>query len=501
MKKFKIVFILMLMFTFAFAMVGCQDPDEPVDPVGPVDPDDPDDPDESTYDFMGADFVIMVDTVSTTDPREGNYQKLFQEEKKALIEAVEEKYNLNVVYKAYPSEASWGGARERYLIQNTAANTPVAHVYEMPSYSVGTLATNNAISPLDSYIELYGNDTMWEESKKFGTVLGQVYGYTDQYPIADEGIFYNIDLLEEYLGEGNGDLPSQLWLDGEWTWAKYEEICKQLDSSLPDDYYVMGGTAYNWSYQMLGANGVHVVNSDLKCELATTAGIETMTYLNKLYTEIRWDTDPLSLSNATSQYMVQGKVAFHNGQSYWIFQANKWLDKNFKIGYVPYPVGTNVKDTTNLTDYYINDVYGKTQYCISSAYSKANVKPGYEDSTLTDELIFKIWSELQYFPEADETGYASSQDYIDEYEIKRLGKYYGSESSVEAHLSVIKKGYPDYFYSLDDAKGQTDSSYMVQIQGAVKGEADNIRSAMENIKAQVEASFKALYGLSDDYYD
>lgn len=454
------------------------------------------------YDFMGAKFTIMVDVVSTSDPRNANYTKLFKEEKVKAIEAVEKKYNIKVEYVPYPSDASWGGARERYIIQNSAAGTPKAHIYEVPSYSIGTLAVANSITPLTSLIEAYGVKGYWKEAQAYGTALGEIYSYQDIYPTADEGIFYNIDLLEDYLGEGNGDLPSRLWLNGEWTWDKYKEICTQLDQALPNDYYVMGGTAYNWAYQMLGANGVHVIDGDLKCQLTSQAAIDTLAYLNTLNATIRWDIDSCDLANATSTEMVKGKVAFHNGQSYWIYQSNKWLDKNFEIGFVPYPVGPNIKDRTNLSDYYINDVYGKTQFVISSSYSKANIKPGYENSTLYDEIIFKIWSEMQVFPKIDPTtNYCSIDDYIDEYIDQRIISYYGSLSSIECHRSVITKGYPDYFYSLDEAKAQTEGSYMLTIQSAVKGEIDDIRARMTNLSALIEASFKVKYNLDEDYYD
>lgn len=502
MINMKKLFTLLLFLVCALALTGCGGNDDGGGTGGGTGGDGGKEEEKGSYDFMGQDFVIMVDIVSSMDPRDPGYQQLFQEEKKALIEKVEKKYNLNVVFKAYPSSASWGGAREKFIIENSAAKTPQAHIYQMPSYSIGTLAVNKAISPLSDYIEKYGSDLYWDEVKAYGTAMGEIYGYSDLYPLADEGIFYNIDLLEEYLGEGKGDLPSQLWNEGNWTWDSYEALCKELNEKMPEDYYVMGGMTYNWSYQMLGANGVHLVDTNLKSGLATQPGIDTISYLNKLYHEIRWDATTPTASNATSEYMVQGKVAFHNGQSYWIFQDNKWKAKEFDIGFVPYPVGTNVKDTTGLSDYFINDVYGKTQYCISSSYSKAFVRPGYENSTLHDEIIFQIWSELQYFPPKDDaTGKARVSDYIDAYEISRLAKYYGSESSIEAHKSIITKAYPDYFYSLDEAKGQVDGSYMFMIQSAIKADEGDVRSTLINIVGMVQASFKTKYNLADNYYD
>lgn len=497
MRNIRKILLLILTMVLCLTVVSCKKK-TPSDGGGgntPVVPDD----NEEQYDFLNANFIIMVDSPSTSDPRSSSYTKLFQEEKVAAIARVEQKYNLKVVYQAYPSDASWGGARERYIIQNSAAGTPKAHIYEIPSYSIGTLATARAISSLTQYISKYGHPGYWEEAKSFGMALGELYGYQDYFPTADEGIFYNIDLLKEYLGEDKGDLPSQLWLNGQWTWDKYYELCQELDQKLPSDYFVMGGTAYNWVYQFLGSNGVHVVNNNLVCQLDTQESIDTFTYVNQLQKTIRWDIDSCVLSNATSTEMVKGKVAFHNGQSYWIYQSNKWLDKEFDIGFVPYPVGPNVSE--DLSNYYINDIYGKPQYVISSSYSKDNIKPGYENSTLHDELIFKVWSELQVFPEVDSTGYCDSDIFIDEYITERIAKYYGNQASIDCHIDIIKKGYPDYFYSLDEAKAQAEGSYMLMIQSTIKEEASEIRSSLINIKALVHAAFIAKYNLDPNYYE
>ena len=96
--------------------------------------------------------------------------------KSDLITAVEAKYNVNVVYKNYPTNASWGGARERYIIEETALKTQAVHVYEVISTSIGNLAEQGAISPLDDYIDAYGSDLFFPEKKAFGLIKGKHYG-------------------------------------------------------------------------------------------------------------------------------------------------------------------------------------------------------------------------------------------------------------------------------------------------------------------------------------
>lgn len=460
--------------------------------------------------MMGQDFVIMVNKASTTDPRSESYTGNWKQEKIAQIEYVEDKYNINVVYKTYPADAVYGGGRERFIITNSLNDTPQAHIYEMPSFSISVLAEGGAILPLDSLIEEYGNPGYWPEKAAFGTVLGQQYAYDDQYPLVGQGIYYNITLLEELLGEGQGTLPSELWLDGEWDWEAFEDISEQLlpgISSLGiEGAAVIGGRPYNWAYQMLGANGVHVVNSDLVSELATQESIDTLSFISSLVqTPGMWEYTSAPLSNASAPQFKEGNIAFHNGEPYWIFDSSKWLGFDFEIGFVPYPTGPNTN--TDLSNYYVNEVYGKTAYVVSSSYSLDKVTPGYENIAFHEESIFRIWADMQYFPEIDpDTGYVSTDVIVEEWVFNTLELYYsdlGDGASIEAHKSVMFKGYPDYFYSLYYARSQDETkSFMLDIQAAII--SGNVRDSMIDLVARIHQEFIDTYenlGLDETYYD
>ena len=464
---------------------------------------------EEVPNMMGQDFIIMVDKASSTDPRSDSYTGNWKNEKIALIENVEQKYNIHVVYKTYPADAVWGGGRERFIITNSLNDTPQAHIYEMPSYSVAVLAEGGAILPLDTLIEKYGNPGYWPEKAAFGTVLGKQYSYDDAYPLAGQGIFYNISLLEELLGEGKGTLPSDLWLEGQWDWQAFTDICNQLLPGISakhiDGAAVIGGRPYNWAYQMLGANGVHVVTTDLRSELDTQPAIDTLSYLNGLISiPGMWEYTSAALSNATVPQFKEGNVAFHNGEPYWMYDSSKWLGFDFEMGFVPYPVGPNVNE--DLSNYYINEVYGKTAYVVSSSYSLDKVQPGYENIAFHEETIFRIWADMQYFPEIDSnTGYASRDKIVEEWSFNTLELYYSSmndNASLKAHKSVMFKGYPDYFYSLYYARSQdATKSFMLDIQSAII--SGNIRDEMIDLVARIQQEFIDTYsnlGLTEDYY-
>jgi len=466
--------------------------------------------DEDIPNLMGQEFIIMVNKASTTDPRSSNYKGTWKEEKIKKIEEVEAKYNVKVKYVTYPADAVWGGGRERFIITNSINNTPQAHIYEMPSYSIAVLAEAKAILPLDDLIEKYGHKGYWPEKRVFGSVMGKTYSYDSSYPLSNQGIYYNIDLLEKYLGEGKGTLPSQLWMEGKWTWEAFKEICDQLLPAISalgiEGAAVIGGRPYNWAYQFLGANGVHLVNTDLKSELATAPAIETLEFLSSLV-QIpgMWEYASAPLSNAAAPQFKAGNIAFHNGETYWVFDETKWLGHDFEIGFVPFPAGPNIKE--DYSNYYINEVYGNTSYLVSSSYSKSKVPAGYENIAFHEETIFRIWADMQYFPEInEETGYVDTEPYVEEYVFSTLELYYSHVNdgiSIEAHKSIMFKGYPDNFYSLYWARSQDyTKSFMLEIQDAII--SGNIRDTMTDLVQRIHQEFIDTYknlGLDPNYYN
>lgn len=519
--NFRKFFMLLLVFFFAFAFIACGGGDDDGGKGGNGGGNNGGDNGggngeggggevEDIPNLRGQTFVIMVNKASTTDPRSPNYKGTWKQEKIAKIEEVEAKYNVKVKYETYPADAVWGGGRERFIITNSVNKTPQAHIYEMPSYSIAVLAEAKAILPLDDLIEKYGHEGYWPEKRVFGSVMGKTYSYDSSYPLSSQGIYYNIDLLERYLGEGKGTLPSQLWMEGKWTWEAFYDICMQLLPHITalgvENSGVIGGRAYNWAYQFLGANGVHIVNTDLRSELATAPAIETLEFLSSLM-QIpgMWEYSSAALSNASAPQFKAGNIAFHNGETYWVFDETKWLGHQFEIGFVPFPVGPNVEE--DLSNYYINEVYGNTAYLVSSSYSKKDIPEQYHKIAFHDETIFRIWADMQYFPEVDEsTGLVDKNAYVEEYVFSTLELYYSHVNdaiSIEAHKSIMFKGYPDNFYSLYWARSQDyTKSFMLEIQDAII--SGNIRDNMTDLVQRIHQEFIDTYknlGLDPNYYN
>lgn len=473
MKK---LFSLLAITFVAISLVGCKG-NTPTDPN--PDPDDK----EVTYDLGGQDFIIISNSPRTQDPRLETYEGLYQEDKQAAIQAVEEKYKINVVYQSYPSQASWGDARDNWIINNVVSGSPAGHVYEISSVSVPTLAKAGAIQPLNDFIEKYGNDKFFEEKKKFGEFLGEHYIYDDKYPLNNDGIYYNQDLLDDLGYEKN--LPTKLWAEGKWNWEEFEKLVKELNEKLDEtqEYYPMGGRTYNWAYQFIAANGGHMIDSNLDVGLTNQESLDALQFLADLYEVPGMWIDQSSYDNAVEQQFVDGKVIFHPGQYWYCIFDSKFARKTFdNIGFVPFPTGPNTNE--DLSNYGNVTVWGPGSYVISAGYEKDKIPAGYEHMFINNELLFQIWNEMQYF--------GTAEDFKGDFGVE-LYKYYADEESINAHLDVVDAYYNDLFYAFgSDSHSGYNDSFMKAMENAIR--ENNIRTQIEAVVPVMEQKIEEKFG-------
>src|SRR5690554_3231428 len=281
MKK-RILLVMIIMFSLV--LISCKKPDNGNGNGNG-------NGDEEKYDLGGIDFVIRANVADRVDPRSEEYERMYRNEKLANIEKVEEKYNVKVKYVNYPTNASWGEQRDNWIIEQAQLGTTESHVFEVTSNSVANLAVQGAILPLDDLIDKFGNKGLWEKKRGFGTILGKSYVYDDVYSQAEEGIYYNSDLLSEYLGEDRSIEPTELWEKGEWTWEAFADLAHELNEKLNHErpteeggpQFVLGGRTYDWAYPMVGTNGGQLVDNEFKSHLTDDAVVETLSFLNSLY--------------------------------------------------------------------------------------------------------------------------------------------------------------------------------------------------------------------------
>ncbi|MGI6360561.1 MAG: ABC transporter substrate-binding protein [Acholeplasmatales bacterium] len=474
MKRFLLALVLFVLLLLG--LVGCDKPSG----NGGNDGEKP----EETYDLGGMDFNIRANYGSRADPRNPEYERMYRNEKMANISRVEEKYNIKVNYLNYPAHASWGSARENWIIQNAQQGLTDSHVFEVSTNSVANLAVQGAILPLDEYIEKYGNEGYWAKKRSFGTILGQCYVYDDVYSVAEEGIFYNSELLGRILGEDRKLEPTQKWLAGEWTWDAFTELANEINNELDhtgeEPQYVMGGRTYDWFYPMVGTNGGTIVDSEFQSHLTDDATLETLEFLNSLrMVDGMWIDDAPRERTLQPEFTAQ-RVVFHAGADWFLTISSHWGNLEFDVDFVPYPIGPRAQENPAL--YSQSKVKSEPAFVISSAFAKENIPEGYEHMMLHGELIFKIWSEIIHFPDIDpETGEADLEDLKANYYATRLLPHYANEISRLAHLEVWSSAKVDHFYSIIESQAHTADSYMVRIEDAIRtGDVRQKMTALDN---------------------
>jgi maltose-binding protein MalE len=436
---------------------------------------------EILYDFQGKEFLIMSNNPVTADPFSDQFEGLYQREKQENQQRVEEKYNIKVKYIPYPASASWGVPRDNYIINSEVTGQPGAHIYNLSASSIPVLASAGAIVPVGQYYEKYAHEQFLTHKKDFVKFKDEFYGYDDSYPFVDVGLYYNQDLLEEMGYAPNK--PSQMWLDGEWTWENYESFVKEINTKLDETSgkYPMGGKVSDWADGMVPANGGYFLNDELEIGVDNP---ETITALENL-AEI-WGIPGMWISEVDSAYSTeenwkQGKVIFNPGAHWHLFEPSRMGSTNFKIGYVPYPKGPDVV-AGNAEYKQITQIWGAATFVYSGSYQE--VPAGYEHLVFSTEVIYRIHSELLYFGDLDDTFIDLSIDFL---------KYYADEESVDAHLDVLNKAQNEILYGLgEDAFGWQSDSCIQMIVSSIKD--NNVRAQMTTLTQKMEGLIETMFG-------
>lgn len=130
---------------------------------------------------------------------------------------------------------------------------------------------------------------------------GGVYACAVQFPEPRGGVFFNATLLQQLTGITPDEIYD-LQAKGEWTWAKFEEICEKIwqnadtnSDGVPDYYAVCANGRYmtsmamysnNTSYFDLGSDGKFVYRAD------APATLEALEWQRKIRMAPYWCPNP-----------------------------------------------------------------------------------------------------------------------------------------------------------------------------------------------------------------
>jgi ABC-type glycerol-3-phosphate transport system substrate-binding protein len=182
---------------------------------------------EPAMDLGGMD-IVLGDWWTSDQPAEPKTQQ--EEDTLAYRTMIQEKYNFTMKQVAI---TDWGGMQELFTT-SVMASEPAAQVFLLqPNWTSQPLA-NGLLYDLATLSSLDFSESKWNENVVNIMTYGKsVYGMAVGNPEPRGGVFWNKRLFQE--AGLDPDLPYDLQASNEWTWDKFEELCKTLTRDTNND--------------------------------------------------------------------------------------------------------------------------------------------------------------------------------------------------------------------------------------------------------------------------
>lgn len=397
-------------------------------------------------------ITIMAGDVSEVDPFHENYSGLNQIERQNLQRAVEEKYNVEVKYVLYPSNAAWGPSRVSAIVQASVSGKRLADIYyHVTTDWIRELAQGGAIASIDKYLNNPNASNLDDSITSAGLYNERRYGFGTGKLTLESGLYYNADLVSE-LGIDN---PTQLYLDGEWNWTKFRTWATAAQAALKakgDDFYALGGVYSYYAQHLLPLNGGQFINENTgRVAFGTNRAIEVYDYVHSLKQLNLFE--PARTYDAGSPAWQSGKVLVHPGQLWFIKADNRWGKSiQFELGFVPYPIA----DT--YTGEYKSPIFGPSINLLSSGMTAEREK-----------LAFDVWCEIQRWP--------TEEELKEEFRMNLINKF-EKEIYINAYMSVYDKAYRDLLDALG-ISGYATNGFLTNINSGIQN--GDYRTRIESI--------------------
>jgi multiple sugar transport system substrate-binding protein len=339
------------------------------------------DADGKPYDLGGMEIVI-ADWWSSGEEQEA--ASAYDEARLEYLDWIQKTYHFTIKQQAI---TTWGDIPEDYVNYATTGGEE-NYIFTLYQGSALTSAIRSGLmydlSTLDC---LDFSKDKWESSVKSLMTSGEaVYGMRGIPHQPTAGIYFNKRLLEE--SGINPDSIYELQANKEWTWDKFEELCKQVQKDTDNDGVIDQYAMTNFTSTLYPAavfsNGGEFIGKDENGYCNKLETDETMEALNwaldmigkyeMVYPEdAEWDYTFTAFAN--------GEAVFSCAESY---KAGDWADMEDDFGFVCFPMGPRM-------DHYVNYAQDNV-YVIPSCYDTEKAwklafafnlytdpVPGYED--------------------------------------------------------------------------------------------------------------------------
>lgn len=397
---------------------------------------------------------IMHGATYEVDPFNTGYTGDEQLAKQQQITKIEEKYNVDIQYISYPSNAPWGPDRVEAIIQSSISGSHLAEIYWSVSDWVQSLASSEAIVSIDKY---FGNeagnigDNIRTGYREVSTYKDEVYGFESGLLTVPSGLYYNAELVAN-LGVAN---PTDMFLAGNWNWTTFEAWAQSVSTALVglgEGKYALGGHFSEYAEHMVPLNGGALINRNTgKVAFAQNPALETYTFLNSLYTKGYFEPTP-GYDQGSADWMA-GNVAMYPGQLWFLSSDNRWGKLPFELGFVPYPI------SPTYTGEYVSPISGVAVYHVASGMTPEK-----------EELVFKVWNEIQLWK--------TDAQYELDFETTLINKF-DEENYVLAYMEVYDSIYLDLINAVG-ISAYSASGWRSNINRAIRD--GNARQVMLEIK-------------------
>lgn len=337
------------------------------------------------YDLGGME-VIIADWWSSDAEEEEEELSAYDEAHDAYIEWVQETYNFTIKGQAV---TSWADVPENFVNYATSGGDENYLFVLYPGSATMSAMNSGLMYDLAKIEDLDFADDKWLDVVTDVMSEGDsIYGMRADIHEPSAGMFFNKRLLEE--AGINPDELYELQRNKEWTWEKFEEICKQVQEDTDNDgvidRYAMANFTSRFYPAAVYSNGGQFIGRD-----------ENGVYYNDLESDatmeaLNWALDMLGKyemvypADAEWDYCF---TAFKNGEAVFevgeVYQAGQdFGDMEDDFGFLCFPMGPRVDGYRNYSSdniFVIPSCYDDEKARkIAIAYNLyTSPVPGYED--------------------------------------------------------------------------------------------------------------------------
>lgn len=380
------------------------------------------------YNGKGQKIKIYVDDVSLHDPFLESYQGTRQDEKQLQMIQIEDEYQIDIEYSEYPN-VYWGKQRANWIKNYNASNYNEPAIFELDVFTL------DKYDDPDFLLKLYNNDkegilndlkaAQSMHDQLYSYKVYEVYGYYEAIPKADQFLFYNQDIINEY----NLQDPATLYNDRNWKYSDFYDYAKNtqlfLRGRISPDAYVFGGKIGHHLLGFTTSFGIDLSTYDyINFTSVNLRNIEVL--MNNLIDRDMWNPD--TFDEDFSESFINGMQLFTSGK---LTDLDK-LPEDFNVSVVPYPNDHRPE--------YVNYSFQYFSLPVDPSYAFVFLKnPKFEESVPGNVLV-NIIDDLTrgIVPLYDPSEMSEHQYYLE-----TLRKYINSEESIMAVSSISNAVYDD----------------------------------------------------------